>query len=185
MKKKLLFITNSIKKSFKNSFDYEGRSTRAEYWILTILSQIFCILCVLVFVAIEAYVLNQSTSIIMNFGQEFDKGLTLENIQKKYSIRYDMFLILIFYLSYAIFILPVLSLSVRRLHDFGKPGFLVILYLMIYVPLEIIDMKDWTIETGTTKIGYFLIAMWIAFFLYCSQKSDKRKNQYGPVPKIK
>lgn len=119
----------------------------------------------------------------MNFDQELNKGISGDDLMKKYEKQLDIYLNLLLYLSYAIFILPLLSLTVRRLHDFGKPGYLLILYLMISVPLGIIDLKrGWTADN--TNLTYFLFAISIVWLLYLSQKSDKRKNKYGPVPKI-
>ena len=182
MKKKILFITNSIKKSFKNTFDYKGRSTRAEYWILSILSIIFSLTCLILFFQIEIYTMNKTgNSMIIDFDHELNKGISGEDLLKKYETKLDFYLNLVVYLSYAVFILPLLSLNVRRLHDLGRPGFLMILYLIIYIPLEIIDLKSWTADN--TNLSYFLITINLIWFLYCSQKSDKRKNQYGPVPK--
>ena len=137
MKKKILFITNSIKKSFKNTFNYKGRSTRAEYWILSILSIIFSLTCLILFFQIEIYTMNKTgNSMIIDFDHELNKGISGEDLLKKYETKLDFYLNLVVYLSYAVFILPLLSLNVRRLHDLGRPGFLMILYLIIYIPLK-------------------------------------------------
>ena len=76
----------------------------------------------------------------------------------------------------------MLSLTVRRLHDFGKSGYVLILFLMISFTLKIIDLKKGWIADDT-NLTYFWYAVTILWLLYLSQKSDKRKNKYGPVPK--
>ena len=182
-KKKLLFINNNIKQSFKNTFNYKGRSLRSEFWILQIFSVIFCSVVVFIFIEIEGYKLDKTqNSIFMNFGTELDKGLSGDDLMKKYEKQLDIYINLVFYLSYAIFFLPLLSLTVRRLHDFGKSGYVLILYLMIAVPLEIIDIKRGWIADDT-NLTYFWYALSIFWLLYLSQKSDKKKNRYGSVPK--
>ena len=182
-KKKLLFITNNIKKSFKNSFNYKGRSPRSEFWILQIFSIIFTSVVIFIFTGIETYTLDKTqNSIFMNFDTELDKGLSGDDLMKKYEKQLDIYLNLVFYFSYAIFLFPLLSLTVRRLHDFGKSGYVLILFLMISVPLEIIDLKRGWIADDT-NLTYFWYALNIVWLLYLSQKSDKRKNKYGPVPK--
>ena len=183
MKKKLLFITNNIKKSFKNSFNYKGRSSRSEFWILQIFATILPSVAIFIFIEIESYTLDKTgNSIFMNFGTELDKGLSEDDLMKKYEKHLDTYLNLVFYLSYAIFFLPLLSLTVRRLHDFGKSGYVLILFLMISFTLKIIDLKKGWIADDT-NLTYFWYAVTILWLLYLSQKSDKRKNKYGPVPK--
>lgn len=66
----------------------------------------------------------------------------------------------VFYILYGLFVfIPGLSLSVRRLHDVGKSGWM---FLIILIPI----------------IG----AIWL-FVLFVTD-SDPGNNQYGPNPKI-
>lgn len=67
---------------------------------------------------------------------------------------------MVFYILYCLFVfMPGLTLSVRRLHDVGKSGWM---FLIILIPI----------------IG----AIWL-FILYVTD-SESESNEYGPNPKI-
>lgn len=113
---------------------FNGRARRKEYWMFTLFNIIFAILAVIL-----DYLLG--TTII-------ELGTGIEGL------GYGLF-----YILYALAVLiPGLAVSVRRLHDIGKSGWMLLLYL---IPL----------------VG----AIWILVYLVTD--SNPGENEYGPNPK--
>lgn len=103
-----------------NYFNFEGRSTRKQYWMFTLY---YIILAVVV--GLVAYSID--TPLILDL----------------YSLA---------------LLLPVLGLSVRRLHDIGKSGWWVL-------------------------IGFIPLIGWIVLLVFYVTDSQPGKNQYGANPK--
>ena len=59
---------------------------------------------------------------------------------------------------YVIVMIPMICLTVRRLHDIGKSG---VYYLFVLIPI----------------VGFFII------LYFCLIDSEERQNEYGPSPK--
>ena len=118
--------------SWKRAFDFSGRSRRREFWIPLIINiLIYCImLCLLS--ATEAFSTRSSSS-----GDIIFK---------------------IFWVYYLLYIIPLLSLIIRRLHDMGKSGWW---YFISLIPL-----------VGT-----------ILLIIYLSTDSVSYDNEYGISPK--
>ena len=110
---------------------FSGRSQRAEYWYFAL----FNIIILTVSTSISAMVSNNSNTL-----GTFSAWFIVQNL---YGI--------------AIFI-PALALTVRRLHDVGKSGWML---LITFIPL----------------IG----AIW--FFVLMVTDSNPGENKYGPNPK--
>jgi uncharacterized membrane protein YhaH (DUF805 family) len=58
---------------------------------------------------------------------------------------------------------PGLALSIRRLHDVGRSGWL---WPIVLIPIVLIPIINWYV-----------------FYLFCIKKGDVGDNQYGPDPK--
>ena len=69
-------------------------------------------------------------------------------------------------------LIPGISLTARRLHDFNQSGWM----QCIFIPGFFIDEF-----IGTGYIIYSLT--FVLFAIYCSQKSNTGKNRFGPKPK--
>ena len=69
-------------------------------------------------------------------------------------------------------VIPGISLTARRLHDFNQSGWM----QCIFIPGFFIDEF-----IGTGYIIYSLT--FVLFAIYCSQKSNTGKNRFGPKPK--
>ena len=123
--------------AFKNYSKCSGRSRRSEFWYY----QIF----------FYGIVLPFYYTAIKQLSTEYDYDRTNKDI------LYTA-LIILYGLCCIFLIIPCFSLSVRRLHDTGKSGFFVLIYL---IPL----------------VGPFIL-----LFL-CSVDSEQNTNEYGPSPK--
>lgn len=98
---------------WKNYFNFSGTATRSEFWIPTILHNVFTW-----FLFIGSFLLF---TIYENVYFEYDYLILLASL---------LALLLCIIFSLAIF-LPTISIAVRRLHDIGYSGWF---YLLVFVP---------------------------------------------------
>ena len=92
--------------------------------------------------------------------------------------------------------IPMMAVTVRRLHDTGRSGwwyFLPLIVMLvgmcIFIPLVIagdINKNDWM--AGTGAIIYLVsllvvLAISIVLLVFCCQDSHRDENKYGPSPK--
>jgi amino acid transporter len=105
----IYFLRNYSRKlyieAFKNSFNLKGRTNRYEYWSFFIANIYLTMLGFVLFISINKLISN------------------LENVNL-YHLIVSIFIIL-FYLSLLIIQIPLIALSVRRMHDHGKSGWYV------------------------------------------------------------
>ena len=120
-------LFDAIKTFFSKSFNFDDRATRAEFW----LSLLFAYVAFLVpiYFAATVYVAVKSDAL------------------------FAILIALVACFALVLFI-PFLAVSVRRLHDTGKSGWLLLLH---FVPL------------GQLVIFYFML-----------EPSDLHENKYGP-----
>ena len=91
-------------------------------------------------------------------------------------------------------LLPMLAVTVRRLHDTGRSAwwaflpyvFVIAMYVTI-IPLAIAD-DNYKALTGTSLVIYIVslvacIAIGIALLVFCCTDGDRAPNRYGPSPK--
>lgn len=116
-------------KVLKQYADFEGRARRKEYWMYTLFNFLFALSIILLAVIV---------------GSVIDKGF------------------IFFYLLYILYalgtLIPGLAVSVRRLHDTGKSGWMILVSL---IP--------------------FIGGIWLLVLL--ATEGDGGENQYGPNPK--
>ena len=77
-------------------------------------------------------------------------------------------LILLFILNF----FPYIAVTARRLHDFGRSGWIQCIFIIGYY-------ADEFLETG--EVIYWITT--VIFFIYISQKSTPGENKFGSVPK--
>lgn len=121
---------------WKKFAEFEGRSRRQEYWMF----QLFNILAIFAMSAVGAI------------------GIAI-------SQKFGGILFLPFVLYFLAAIIPAIAVSVRRLHDTGRSGWL----LLLFVGLGMIPI-----------VGFISAIVQIVFMC---QDSAPGPNQYGPNPK--
>lgn len=87
--------------------------------------------------------------------------------------------ILLFIVSIIAILIPDLAVTVRRLHDVGKTGWLVLLCL---IPKSIIFL-DLTGLTGFLVLCLIQVIGSIIVIGFCLKDSSKRENEWGVSPK--
>lgn len=103
-------MIEAYKRFFSNYVNFEGRANRAEYWLIVLWNIIITFLCL--FLGAMMFSAQDFTSISI--------GLVLIGI-------YDL-----------VTIIPSISLTVRRLHDSDKTGWLCLIALIPYVGVLIV-----------------------------------------------
>lgn len=92
--------------------------------------------------------------------------------------------------------IPMMAVTVRRLHDTGRSGwwyFLPLIVMLVgmcvFIPLVIAgDVNKNDVLTGTGAIIYLVsllvvLAISIVLLVFCCQDSHRNENKYGPSPK--
>jgi len=124
----MMSIMDATKSCFQQYVGFSGRASRSEYWFFY-LSFVVAAMGMLVLTVVSAFVLDALAGLM---------GM----------------LTMVTYLG---FFLPMLSVTVRRLHDLGKSGWM---FLVVLIPI----------------VGGILLLVW---FVSDGQPHD---NAYGAVP---
>ena len=144
------FIT-SIKTCFKKYIDFNGRASRSEFWYFTLL---------LVF----GYF---GLLLIVNYWN--DSNLFYELSDSLYnSINYLIYGM--FYGLPIICLIPFVSVTIRRIHDIGQSGFVILIFFVGFF-IAFLLKSELIVRIVFIILGVFL-----------TQKSAG-KNQFGSVPK--
>ena len=142
---------NSIKTCFKKYIDFNGRASRSEFWYFTLL---------LVF----GYF---GLLLIVNYWN--DSNLFYELSDSLYnSINYLIYGM--FYGLPIICFIPFVSVTIRRIHDIGQSGFVILIFFVGFF-IAFLLKSELIVRIVFIILGVFL-----------TQKSAG-KNQFGPVPK--
>ena len=141
-------------KCLRHYADFSGRARRKEYWMFMLFSMITAIvigvLMILVFMLTKNHYYNEL--IPYGLSEEQVRAVQIGNLNYMKAI-YNVSSIV--YLSYSIImILPSMAVAVRRLHDIGKSGWMLLVSLIPIVGeiwllvLMVIDS-----QTGENQYG--------------------------------
>ncbi len=154
-----LTFGEAVKACFKKYATFKGRARRSEYWWFWVVKMIpSCLLS-----ALTNWKMGVATSLqAQAYEAAFDQtkyDALMKQAESCDAIFFPCAIILgIVMLA---LLLPSLAVAVRRLHDIGKSGKIILLFL---IPLV-----------------NFVIA--ILLFVWALKDSDPKENQYGPSPK--
>lgn len=123
-------ILQSFKSCIKNSFSISGRASKSEFWWFLIIYVLYVLMCYFLPYSFSGLLSDATVAIIF-------KGMML---------------------IWLLMLAPLISVTIRRLHDVNKGG---LDLFFILIPF----------------IGFILLWIWIG------KKSDLSTNQYGPPPK--
>ncbi len=137
-------IFTAYARMFKNYANFNGRSRRSEYWYVYLANTIISII----------------VSVIMTIGGFASVFNSIITDDFSFSGLGVALVVWVLYAIYSLVIfVPQLALSVRRLHDVGKSGLLLLLHLIPF------------------GIGNIIL------LIYFVSDSEPRPNTYGPNPK--
>ncbi|MAJ44194.1 MAG: hypothetical protein CMF96_05545 [Candidatus Marinimicrobia bacterium] len=136
----------SIKSVLKNVLQFDGRASRSEYnyWMI--------FLFFIFLIAIEVDPPNPVSYRYLNNNDS--QTIDLNSSEKQFLPPFESRL---FSFAYFVFLLPTISVTVRRFHDTGKSGWFILLPLTI---IGLVPYHYWT----------------------CISKGDIKKNAYGKNP---
>lgn len=145
----------------KNYTNFKGRARRKEYWMFTLFHLIFGIIAMIIDNTMGITFTNPGTGLTMGYGY--------------------------IYLFYGLFaLLPGFAVLVRRLHDIGKSGRLL---LFVFIASIVFSLAVYFItKIGGSAIASILIMLFflgicIWFIVMLCKDSTPGPNKYGPNPK--
>ena len=138
----------SVSTCFKKYLDFKGRASRSEFWYFFLF---YIITSFLVGWVIGSFVALLGGSV-------------------------NVLLVVLSVVFIALFI-PILSVTVRRFHDFGVSGWM---YCAFIPPFMI---SGYIQDTQPSLAGIIKLGTLVVFCVYVSQKPNKRKNKFGSIPK--
>ena len=136
---------------YKNHGDYTGRCRRKEYWYAVLLNGILLLLS-----------FSGTYFLPMLYGNGFDIAI--------YLLSGFCRIFFMFYIF--VMIIPIVSLTVRRVHDTGKSAWWVtgiagMFFTWLYIPSKILSLP-------------FLLAGFITGLYFTTKDSQTGINKYGP-----
>ena len=117
--------------TFKNSFNFQGRASRKEFWLFTLFYMI-------IYFPISTY---ESVQYAINNFASYDVSTWDVLLSSPLTLTINL-----------IFIFPVLSLTCRRLHDIGRSGWYQLLYITI---IGMIPLLYWFTQPGNPSANKF------------------------------
>jgi len=155
---KRLSIYGYFIKCLANYFDFKGRASRKEYWS-------FVLFCTLMFLW---YLSFQYLSVVILDPCKYPP----ENIATLFA-----------YVLLTPLIIPLVAVSVRRMHDLGKSGWYIILpflcislELFMFLPKGFFREYYWGVAIFNTSVYIFYT---VFFFM---KRGSRGKNKYGDNP---
>lgn len=128
-------FTSAIKQCYQKAFTLRGRASRSEYWFFCLYLLILCFVLVTIMVALDCNLQDNDSGLVPNL-----KGLS----------------ILLSGIALFIHIVPMFSVTLRRLHDGNMPGWLLLLSII--------------------PVGNLIL------FIFMLLPSTPGDNPYGPNP---
>jgi uncharacterized membrane protein YhaH (DUF805 family) len=141
----------SLKTCFKKYIDFKGRASRSEFWYF------------LLFLVLSFF----SMLLISNYWNNSNLFYELSDVL--YS-TIDYLIDGIFYGPLIICLMPLVSVTIRRTHDIGLSGFVILIFVFGFF-IAFILKNEIIVRIVFIVLGVFLM------------KKSAGKNQFGPVPK--
>ncbi len=126
----------AIKLFFANAFNFEGRASRSEYWMITLFNELISIL----YLIINSGIKNGA------FDDFFSSYKAAEMFGIVFSGIYWVFVIAM--------LIPTFALIVRRIHDIGKPGYALLVACIPLIGVIVLFIFFCTDSAGDNQWGY-------------------------------
>ncbi|MCH5188010.1 MAG: DUF805 domain-containing protein [Oscillospiraceae bacterium] len=152
--------------ALKNYANFNGRARRKEFWIFVIAAGVISTIATLIAIAISG-------------------GLDPDVERTMFGLSPTAFGVMS--AAILVFICPVLSVTVRRLHDTGHSALWISFLIAFYIAMTL----TWAVQSfaaslaiATFALGFVTFILFVTNFilLFCAD-SQKGENQYGPNPK--
>ena len=142
-------FTEAVKSAYKKAFNFSGRARRAEYWFFYL------------YYLIASFVLVFADLVL--FPKTFDSDTNQGVLGSIFAL---------------VNIVPSISIFIRRLHDTGKSGFLILIPIVCITMIFAFSSN----ENLTILFGVLAVASFIYLTVLTFIKGDSGSNKYGPSP---
>jgi len=146
-----------ILNSFIRTLDFKGRSSRKEL----IFYMLFLVILILIAFIIDTFIFKSKT---YHSQAIFQTSLYMRDG------------IIFFFL---ISLIPLIFLSIRRLHDINLSGLFIGIPIVVEIGLRVADEVLMIFEYTDNFIGIVGILIFIGLVILCTQLSHKKNNKYG------
>ena len=148
-----LNFREAITISFKKYCTFSGRARRSEFWLLTLFASIIMSFLLIIF---YIFFIIAFANIYKKHYNSYTDRYEYDNDSSVFT-GYVIVLIIFMVIAEIVFLFPLISAGVRRLHDTGRSG---CYYLLSFIPIA-----D------------------ILLLLFLIEDSQQSINEYGPSPK--
>jgi len=138
---------SSIKTCFKKYIDFKGRASRSEYWFF-----------ILLWVG------------LLFAGEYWDDSNLFYELSDSLYNTLNYLIIGLIYGFPLICLIPLISVTIRRIHDIGQSGFVILIFVFGFF-IAFILKNEIIVRIVFIVLGVFLM------------KKSAGKNQFGPIPK--
>ena len=142
---------SSIKTCFKKYIDFKGRASRSEYWF-------FIWFFILLWVG------------LLFAGEYWDESNLFYELSDSLYNTLNYLIIGLVYGFPLICLIPLISVTIRRIHDIGQSGFVILIFVFGFF-IAFILKNEIIVRIVFIVLGVFLM------------KKSAGKNQFGPIPK--
>ena len=142
---------SSIKTCFKKYIDFKGRASRSEYWF-------FIWFFILLWVG------------LLFAGEYWDDSNLFYELSDSLYNTLNYLIIGLIYGFPLICLIPLISVTIRRIHDIGQSGFVILIFVFGFF-IAFILKNEIIVRIVFIVLGVFLM------------KKLAGKNQFGPIPK--
>jgi uncharacterized membrane protein YhaH (DUF805 family) len=142
---------SSIKTCFKKYIDFKGRASRSEYWF-------FIWFFILLWVG------------LLFAGEYWDDSNLFYELSDSLYNTLNYLIIGLIYGFPLICLIPLISVTIRRIHDIGQSGFVILIFVFGFF-IAFILKNEIIVRIVFIVLGVFLM------------KKSAGKNQFGPIPK--
>ena len=157
----------SITEAFKTCFfkkyaNFHGRARRSEYWWFYL---VYYVISILASILIFCFVDFKDYFDFSAYSNAYDIQESMEMFKKSFLYNPGWWLSIVISL---VFLLPCLAAAVRRLHDIGRSGTMLLYFLLGLIPL----------------LGaIFMLVYGIIILIWMCTDGRKEPNKWGPSPK--
>lgn len=172
-------------KCIRHYADFKGRARRKEYWMFTLVVSVISYIIYLL-----GYLLTGGTVEVMPYDLESLQSLDITSaanpvmavVFKGISTLWEIFLFV-----------PTLAVAVRRLHDIGRSGKLILAFYVVMIVALVCTVYSFFVSDGGESMetesmvllipGVVLLVMAVWLLILMTKPGDVGPNRYGSDPK--
>lgn len=172
---------SAVKTCFKKYASLKGRARRSEFWYFTLFNVLLSVIGLIIVISTPNDLMKHPTALYSGMSSSDAADLALRGYINNINLNDVSYMLgvithpvaLLLFLYWIIALLPSIGVSVRRMHDLGKPGW-----------WSLILWGAFFIGCNVPAIGGLVIIAGIVWFsIIAKEDSQPGTNQFGPNPK--